>query len=51
MPLTVSGCISAMERPQRIGDIFPLESFQICKFYNLFISSFTAQRERDDLCA
>lgn len=47
----VSDCINTTERPQKIGDIFPLELFQICKFYNLFISSFAARWGRDDLCA
>lgn len=51
MPPAVSGSINTTERPQKIWDIFPLELFQICKFYNLFISSFAAQWERDDLCA
>lgn len=50
MPPAVSGCINTAERPQKIGDIFPLEPFQIYKFYNLFISSFAAQRGRDGLC-
>lgn len=45
------GCINTVERTQKIGDIFTLELFQICKFYNLFISSFATQWERDDLCA
>lgn len=51
MPPAVSGCINAVERTQNIVDIFTLELFQICKFYNLLISSFATQWERDDLCA
>lgn len=44
MPPSVAGCINTTERPQKTGDIFPLELFQygssiIFYFFHHFPSS------------